>query len=95
MNLIQLRKKINKIDKQIIALISKRQALMPAVGKYKKENGLAINQPKREKEILDNLEGDLNKKIFKEIFKDSKRIQKSHYSKEIESPATKPVVQHS
>ena len=77
MNLIQLRKKINKIDKQIIALISKRQALMPAVGKYKKENGLAINQPKREKEILDNLEGDLNKKIFKEIFKDSKRIQKA------------------
>ena len=76
MNLIQLRKKINKIDKQIIALISKRQALMPAVGKYKKENGLAINQPKREKEILDNLEGDLNKKIFKEIFKDSKKIQK-------------------
>ena len=77
MNLIQLRKKINKIDKEIISLIAKRQALMPAVGKYKKENGLAINQPKREKEILDNLEGGLNKKIFKEIFKDSKKIQKA------------------
>ncbi|MEI7777512.1 MAG: chorismate mutase [bacterium] len=77
MNLIQLRKKINKIDKEIISLISKRQALMPVVGKYKKENGIAINQPQREKEILDSLDGDLNKKIFKEIFKDSKKIQKS------------------
>ena len=54
---------------------------MPAVGKYKKENGMAINQPKREKEILDSLEGDLNKKIFKEIFKDSKKIQKTTIEK--------------
>jgi chorismate mutase len=85
MNLDKLRQKINMIDNLIIELIKRRAALMPAVGKYKKKHGLAINQPKREKEVIKQLQ-DLAKKrkldpvviskIFKILFAYSKNIQK-------------------
>lgn len=84
-NIQKLREKINKFDGQIIDLISKRQALMPSVGLYKKQNKIAINQPAREKEILLHIknlaeERQLNplmlERIFKNLFKDAKERQK-------------------
>ena len=80
-----LREKINYFDTKIIALISKRQALMPAVGLYKKQNKIAINQPEREKEILIKikvlaeryqLSPVMLEKIFKTLFKDAKERQR-------------------
>jgi chorismate mutase len=85
MNLEQLRKKINKIDKEIIDLLSRRQSLMPAVGAYKKKHGLPIHQAAREKEVLASLgtlaakkkvDPALTHTIFKSIFKNSKKIQR-------------------
>jgi chorismate mutase len=85
MNLQQLRKRISAIDTKLIKLIAKRQAYMPGVGKYKRDNNLPINQPKREKEILTELkrlslkEGintTLIEKVFTLLIKDAKRIQK-------------------
>lgn len=84
-NLIDIRKKLDKIDNKIIALLAERQTYMPAVGKIKKENDLPFNQVKREKEILDlkqktagelGLDKVLVEKIFKLIFKNSKDIQR-------------------
>lgn len=81
----KLRDKISKYDAQIIGLISKRQALMPAVGLYKKQNKIAINQPEREKEILIKIKALANQndlgpvmleKIFKTLFKDAKERQR-------------------
>lgn len=79
-----LRKKINSIDIKIVTLIAKRQSYMPAIGKYKKENNLAILQPKRENDILIlrkklarklGLEPVLVEKIFRLIFANSRNIQ--------------------
>jgi chorismate mutase len=84
MHIQKLREKISKYDAQITALIAKRQSLMPAVGLYKKQNNIAINQPAREKEILIKIhelaeEHDLSpvmlEKIFKTLFKDAKERQ--------------------
>lgn len=84
-NIQKLREQINTFDRQIIDLIAKRQALMPAVGLYKKQNKIAINQPTREKEILLHIktlagERHLNplmlERIFKNLFKDAKERQK-------------------
>ncbi len=85
MHIEKLREKISKYDAQIAALIAKRQSLMPAVGLYKKQNKIAINQPKREKEILEKI-GETAKghglspimleKIFKTLFKDAKERQR-------------------
>ncbi len=85
MNLNNIRKRINKIDAQIISLLAKRQICSREVGIYKKQNKIAIHQPKREKEILVKLESmakakklepkSINK-IFKVIFKNSRDVQK-------------------
>ncbi len=85
MKLEQIRKKINKIDHEIIHLLASRQACSFAVGKYKKKNGLKIYQPKREQEMLVknsklakkfNVDQNLVTKIFRLIVKDSRNIQK-------------------
>lgn len=85
MNIQQLRNKIHKIDVKIAALIAARQSLMPLVGQYKKQYSIPINQPKREQEILSQMEllADkekidpiMLKKIFKLLFKDAKERQK-------------------
>ena len=61
---------------------------MPAVGRYKKENGMKIYQPKREQEILVSkkqqakklgLDVGLIQKIFKLILKDSRKIQNKYF----------------
>ena len=88
MNLDQIRKNIDKIDKQIVQLISLRQSYMPRVAQYKKENSLPIFHSKREKKILESkkelakklkIKEELVEKIFKLIIKDSREIQKKHY----------------
>jgi len=90
MDLNLIRKKLNKIDSEIIDLLVERQSYMPAVGKYKQKNGLAITQIKREKEILKSLTKVAKKnkinpalvqKIFKLIIKDAKVIQRKYIKK--------------
>jgi chorismate mutase len=85
MNIQKLREKINKYDGQIIDLISKRQSLMPAVGLYKKQNKMPINQPQREKEMFikikaladeQKLSPTMLEKIFKTLIKDGKERQR-------------------
>ena len=85
MNLENIREKLDEIDRELIELIAKRQAYMPEVGEYKKKNGLELNQPTREKEIIDikreaaekaGLSPELVEQIFKLLFIDAKRIQK-------------------
>jgi chorismate mutase len=85
MNLKQLRAKISRLDISLIRMLARRQALMPAVGAYKKAHKLPIHQAGREKEVLKlletlaakkHLDPILARKIFKEIFRNSKAIQR-------------------
>ena len=85
MDLKLIRKNLNKIDQKLVELIAKRQSYMPAVGKYKEQNNLPINQTKREQEIFDSLKKlakqekvnpELIQKIFKLIMTDAKNIQR-------------------
>ena len=85
MNLNQLRKKFDKIDSKLVALIAERQSYMADIVKYKRRNNLPYYQPKREKEIIKSkkrlarklkVNPDLIKKIFILIFKNSREIQK-------------------
>lgn len=84
MNLEELRAKINEIDVELVKLIARRLSYMPDVGKYKKENGLPLTQPEREKEILEakrklaqelGVDPDLIEKIFVLLFEEAKKIQ--------------------
>ena len=84
-NLNNYRNRINKVDGRIVKLLSRRQKISKEIGIFKIKNNLPVHNPKREQEILDNLsivaaENDLNpeliQKLFKIIFRYSKKVQK-------------------
>ena len=73
-DLNNLRTQIDQIDEKILDLIKKRFNLAIEIGKHKKENGLSIKDPDREKEIMSNKTG-IYKKIWELLLKESKRLQ--------------------
>ncbi|RKS84529.1 chorismate mutase [Orbus hercynius] len=50
--LIELRDKIDEVDRAILSLITKRLALVTEVGEVKSQHGIPIYDPKREAEML-------------------------------------------
>jgi chorismate mutase len=75
--LIKLRKKIDGIDKEISKLLRNRLEIVEKIGKNKTENNIKLKSQKREKEILEQLNTEYEKKIFKKIFTESIKIQKT------------------
>ena len=55
MNLDELRLDIDKIDNEMIRLFSERMDVAAQIGAYKKENGLPVFDPKRERDKLREL----------------------------------------
>lgn len=81
----ELRKIMDKIDKDIINLISRRLKTAKSIGKIKKQTSIKILDTNREKIVLDNiakntkkkaLNEEFTKKLFKDIIKESKKVQK-------------------
>jgi len=78
------REEINKIDSEIIQLLSKRKKISLKIGEHKKNNGTEIFDKKREEEIAIQLKERAEKeeldekyinRVFEVIIGDSKRIQ--------------------
>lgn len=87
MKLDDLRKQIDEIDWQLLAHIKKRLSIVKKIAMVKKENGLPIEDKKREAEMLDKLIKDGEKlqltsnfilRLFKVIINESKKNQKSN-----------------
>lgn len=83
-DLDKIRKNIDALDDAIVDLISKRLALMPAIGKFKKSNDIPFYQPEREEEILRKIVNKVDKKlvnpehiknIYKKIMEEAVKIQ--------------------
>ena len=54
-SLENLRKKINLIDYQLLRLLKKRGDIVNKIGILKKEHGIELHHPEREKEIIKKL----------------------------------------
>jgi len=84
-----LRRKMNRIDKKIVALLEKRFEVSKKIGEYKLKNHLLVEDKKREKEILasrtknSSLSKNFTRKLFNLIFNESKRIQRNINSSKI------------
>ena len=85
MDLKDLRKEIDRIDKELLVVLAERMRLIPSVAEYKKKNNIQRYQPEREKEVIRlrkeiasklNLNQDFIEKIFKVIIEDAHRIEK-------------------
>lgn len=55
MDIEDWRKKIDELDRQIVALISARAEAAQAIGKLKRTDSLPIYEPNREKVIFENV----------------------------------------
>lgn len=86
-----LRKRIEGINDEILALLQERGTLAKKIGEEKRKQGTQVYDPQREKEMLnhliDNNQGPYNdntiKQLFKEIFKASTDLQKSENEKHL------------
>ena len=80
----KLRKEIDKIDQDLIALLKNRFSIAKEIGQVKTSNSFGINDIDRENKIIKNLSIEANNdlkeedisNIFKLIFSISKNLQK-------------------
>ena len=74
MTLAQLRDQIDKIDNQLLRLLSERAELVHQVGSLKKDAGLEIYAPEREEQLLRSLidrnEGKLTPESLRAIYRE-------------------------
>ncbi|MBN1997781.1 chorismate mutase [candidate division KSB1 bacterium] len=83
MNISSLRRKIDEIDRKILALLCERASVALEIGRTKRDNNLSIIHPERENEILEGLiaanNGPLSdnhiRKIYHQIISACRNIQ--------------------
>ena len=82
MDIQELRREIDGIDAQLLPLFCQRMEIAAQVADYKKENGLPIFVPGREREILDRVAGqagedmsDYAKILYNTLFELSRAYQ--------------------
>jgi chorismate mutase-like protein len=71
-DILDLRKKINEVDEQLVSLLGKRAALAQQIGTLKRSQGSAVYDPDRERTVLERIDvlntGPLSKGALEEVF---------------------------
>jgi chorismate mutase-like protein len=57
MDITDWRKKIDEVDRKLVALLSERAKVVHEIGLLKKNNGAPIYEPDRERDVLNNVMG--------------------------------------
>jgi chorismate mutase len=86
LDLDQLRREIDSVDQQILKLVHERVRLVMKVGEYKRERGMPVYDPSRERALLDRLcksaeppvDADTIRRIFERLVDESRRIEQHH-----------------
>lgn len=81
-----LRRSIDEIDSRLLALIEERVRLVLAVGDYKREHGLQIYDPERERNLIARLSAEARpplepgivRRIFERLIDESRRLEQRH-----------------
>ena len=79
-----LRRRIDAIDRRLVALLNERAGCAIALGRVKQERALPIYQPAREEEVLGNvqrtncgpLQSEALRRLFERIIDESRRIER-------------------
>jgi chorismate mutase len=80
----ELRRRIDQIDDQLMRLLNSRSACAVEIGRIKRQIGMAVYQPEREKWILDRAEknnpGPLDsgavRRVFERVIDESRRLER-------------------
>ncbi|MFC0015599.1 MULTISPECIES: bifunctional 3-deoxy-7-phosphoheptulonate synthase/chorismate mutase [Allobacillus] len=89
LNLEELRKQLDEVNIEVLKWINRRGELVKKIGEIKKEQGIKVFDPVREREMLDHIvdhhEGPFQSStiehLFKEIFKAAKELQEDDHRK--------------
>ena len=85
MTLDDLRKNIDRVDEVLVRLLNERARCVCEIGKLKKDGGIEIYQPDREKEVLTHVrkvavEGPLGPeaigRLFERIIDEARRLER-------------------
>lgn len=84
-----LRRSIDEIDSRLLALIEERVRLVLEVGDYKRQHGLAIYDPERERKLIERLTAEARlplepgtvRRIFERLIDESRRLEQHHADK--------------
>jgi chorismate mutase-like protein len=85
MTLDDLRKDIDRVDEVLVRLLNERARCAVEIGRLKKEQGIEIYQPEREKEVLKHVravacEGPLGPeaigRLFERIIDEARRLER-------------------
>jgi chorismate mutase-like protein len=84
-NLDDLRKNIDRVDEVLVRLLNERARCACEIGRLKKELGVEIYQPDREKQVLDHVRGvaaegplgpDAIARLFERIIDEARRLER-------------------
>jgi chorismate mutase len=78
------RERINELDRQLIDLLNTRTRIVEEIGRIKRECGMRIYEPKREEEVLRNIEShnqgpmdqEAARRIFERIIDEMRTLQR-------------------
>ncbi|MGH9782902.1 MAG: chorismate mutase [Terriglobia bacterium] len=84
MDISDWRKKIDELDRSLVKLLNERARCAVEIGKIKRQNGLPIQEPHREQEVLRQAfranEGPLTdqaiQRVFERIVEEGRALQK-------------------
>jgi chorismate mutase-like protein len=84
-NLDDLRKNIDRVDEVLVRLLNERARCACEIGRLKKELGVEVYQPDREKQVLDHVRGvaaegplgpDAIARLFERIIDEARRLER-------------------
>jgi len=84
MELVKSRKNIDRLDRELLKILSKRIKLVLKVAQYKKEKGMVLKHPEREKKIVERnraiakelgISEDFVESVFRTIIKESLKLE--------------------
>ena len=80
-----LRNDIDRVDEVLVRLLNERARCVCEIGRIKKETGMAIYQPDREKDVLNHVRGigaegplgaDAIARLFERIIDEARRLER-------------------
>ncbi|MBI4459984.1 MAG: chorismate mutase [Acidobacteria bacterium] len=84
MEIADWRKKIDEIDRRLVELLNERARCVTEIGRIKNQNGLPIQEPNREEEVLRRvmeandgpLEDAALRRVFERIVEEGRLLQR-------------------
>lgn len=84
MNIDDIRQEIDRLDNELLQIFNERAALALKIGEIKKEKGLPVYDPDREKRIFDRmrtvnpgpLEDNAIVRLFERVIDESRRLER-------------------